>query len=335
MDRRRDITFALFLALLLYVAWVLRHALLLIYVAMILAIVLTPAADQLRRWRIGKWQPGRGVGVLLLAAICAAAITLFVFFAAPMLSAQARVFAAQWPQRSRELAERLHALPFAEKLDVQETIRSSLAGVFSIFSNVGSAAAAGVMLLIMTGYFIVEGERAFRWFASFFSRERSERLVSALSRAEHRISRWIFGQLLLMLILGATDALVYGILGINFFFALAVFAGLMNFIPVIGPVIGLVPAAIVAATQSTGKLIAVLIFYGIYQQVDNSYITPRVMRATVNISPLAVVVALVIGAELGGIMGAFVAVPTAALVEVLVEEYLINRETLLRPRSAA
>jgi predicted PurR-regulated permease PerM len=335
MDRRSDIAFALFLGLLLYVAWVLRHALLLIYVAMILAIVLTPAADTLRQWRIGRWQPSRGVGVLILAAICAAAVTLFAFFAAPLLMAQARVLAAEWPQRSRELAERLHALPFAEKLDVQAAIRQSLSSVMNIFSNVGSAVAAGIMLLIMTAYFIVEGERAFRWFVSFFSPRKAERLVSALGRAEHRISRWIFGQLLLMLILGVVDAVVYGALGINFFLALAAFAGLMNFIPVIGPIIGLIPAAMVAATQSTGKLIAVLIFYGVYQQLDNSYITPRVMRATVNISPLAVVVALVIGAELGGILGAFVAVPTAALVEVLVEEYLINREAVIRPRSAA
>lgn len=335
MDRRSDITFALFLGLLLYVAWVLRHALLLIYVAMILAIVLTPAVDRLRQWRIGNWQPSRGIGVLILLALVAAGVTLFIFFAAPPLMDQARVLAAEWPQRSRELAERLHAMPFTEKLDVQAWIRQSLASVMNIFSNVSSAVAAGIMLLIMTAYFIVEGERAFRWFVSLFSPMKAERLVSALGRAEHRISRWIFGQLLLMLILGVVDAVAYGLMGINFFFALAVFAGLMNFIPVIGPLIGLIPAALVAATQSAGKLIAVLIFYGIYQQIDNSYITPRVMRATVNISPLAVVIALVIGAELGGILGAFVAVPTAALVEVLVEEYLINREALIRPRSVA
>jgi predicted PurR-regulated permease PerM len=335
MDRRSDITFALFLGLLLYVAWVLRHALLLIYVAMILAIVLTPAVDWLRQWHIGKWQPSRGVGVLLLAAAIAAGVALFFFFAAPPLTEQAHVLAAEWPQRSRELAERLHALPFTEKLDVQATIRQSLSGVINVFSNVGSAAAAGIMLLILTAYFIVEGERAFRWFVSLFSPGHAERLVTALGRAEHRISRWIFGQLLLMLILAVVDAIAYGLMGINFFFALAVFAGLMNFIPVIGPMIGLIPAAIVAATQSIGKLIAVLIFYGVYQQIDNSYITPRVMRATVNINPLAVVIALVIGAELGGILGAFVAVPTAALVEVLVEEYLINRDALIRPRNAA
>ncbi|HKD90498.1 MAG TPA: AI-2E family transporter [Terriglobales bacterium] len=334
-NHRSDIAFALFLGVLLYIAWVLRHALLLIYVAMILAIVLTPAVDWLTQWHIGRWQPKRGVGVVLLLVLCAAGATLFVFFAAPPLTVQARVLAQQWPQRSRELAERLHALPFAEKLDVQATIRQSLSSVMSLFSNVGSAVAALIMLVILSAYFIVDGERAFRWFVSFFSPGKAERLVSALGRAEHRISRWIFGQLLLMLILGVVDAVVYGIMGINFFLALSMFAGLMNFIPVVGPMIGLIPAALVAATQSTGKLIAVLAFYGIYQQLDNSYITPRVMRATVNISPLAVVVALIIGAELGGILGAFVAVPTAALVEVLVQEYVINHQAHVRPRSVA
>jgi predicted PurR-regulated permease PerM len=127
-----------------------------------------------------------------------------------------------------------------------------------------------------------------------------------------------------MLILACADAVVYGIMGIEFFYVLAVFAGLANFIPIIGPIIGLIPAALVAATQSVPKLIGVLIFYGIYQQVDNSYLTPRVMRATVDISPLAVVVALIVGAELAGVLGALVAVPTAALVEVLAQEYLVK-----------
>jgi len=96
-------------------------------------------------------------------------------------------------------------------------------------------------------------------------------------------------------------------------------------VPVIGPLIGLVPAVLVAGTQSGAKLMAVLLFYGVYQQIDNSYITPRVMRATVQITPVAVIVALIIGAELGGILGALVAIPTAVLVEVLIEEYVVAR----------
>src|SRR5579885_2417744 len=125
MNRRADITYALFLGLLLYVAWVLRHALLLIYVAMILAIVLAPAVETLTQWHIGRWQPSRGVGVLLLLLIGGAVGALFVFFVAPPLLAQAHVLAVEWPQRSRELAERLHAMPFTEKIDVQATIRQS------------------------------------------------------------------------------------------------------------------------------------------------------------------------------------------------------------------
>ena len=196
-------------------------------------------------------------------------------------------------------------------------------------SGIGAAAVAVATLVILTAYFIVDGTRAFRWFISLWSPPHVDRLTATLSHAEERISRWIFGQLLLLLILATADLIVYGTIGVNYFFVLAVFAGAMNFIPVIGPLIGLVPAVIVAATQSATTLIIVLAFYGIYQQVDNSYITPRVMRATVDISPLAVVIALVIGAELAGILGAFVAVPTAALIEVLMREYLVKEHARL------
>ena len=114
--------------------------------------------------------------------------------------------------------------------------------------------------------------------------DQASRFGATLKVAEERVSRWITGQLLLMLFVGSADAIAYGIMGIHYFLALSVFAGLMNIVPMIGPLIGLMPAVVVAATQSPGKLIAVLAFYGIYQQIDNSFITPRVMRASVRIS---------------------------------------------------
>src|SRR5207248_8146457 len=106
--------------------------------------------------------------------------------------------------------------------------------LLNTFSGSGAAGVAVATLVILTAYFIVDGSRAFRWFVSLWSPPHVDRLTATLSQAEERISRWIFGQLLLMFILATADLIVYGAVGINYFYVLAVFAGAMNFIPIIG-----------------------------------------------------------------------------------------------------
>jgi predicted PurR-regulated permease PerM len=325
---RADFVFAITVAALLAIAYALRHALLIIYVAVILAIVLAPAVDRLRRWRLGSWQPGRGTGVLLLLLLLAGVVAAFSSWLIPQLTAQARTLAADWPSRLAAVAATLHRFPGGAGIhaaDLQESSAAIAGSLNGLLSDFTASLRTIMVLALLTAYFIVDGERAFRWLTGRLRPSVGHRLVATLGRAEVRISRWIFGQMLLMLFIAMADLIVYGLAGIHYFVFLALLAGLLNIIPIVGPLLGLLPAAIVAGTQSPGKLIAVLLFYGIYQQIDNSYITPRVMRATVDVSPIAVIVALIVGAELAGIMGALVAVPTAALVEILLEEYVVQK----------
>lgn len=105
--------------------------------------------------------------------------------------------------------------------------------------------------------------------------------------------------------------------------ALSVFAGLANIVPIIGPVMSVILAGIVAAFDSWWKLLGVVIFYFVYQQVENAFLTPRIMKSTLNLPPLAVIIALSLGGALAGVLG----VPTAALVTVILDEYVVRKET--------
>jgi predicted PurR-regulated permease PerM len=128
-----------------------------------------------------------------------------------------------------------------------------------------------------------------------------------------------------MLILGSATALVFGLLGVRYFYALAVFAGIANFVPVLGPIATVVLAAAVAALDSWTKVLGVFIFYLIYQQVENAYLTPRIMKEAVDLPGIAVIIALTIGGEMAGLLGAIVAVPTAALVATILNEYVVRQ----------
>lgn len=139
------------------------------------------------------------------------------------------------------------------------------------------------------------------------------------------MQRWLYGQLALMLILGSASAVVFGFLGIRYFYALAVFAGVANFVPILGPIATVLVAGVVAALDSWTKVLGVVIFYAVYQQVENAYLTPKIMRKAVDLPGVAVIVALTIGGELAGLLGAIVAVPTAALTATVLNEYLAQR----------
>jgi predicted PurR-regulated permease PerM len=105
-----------------------------------------------------------------------------------------------------------------------------------------------------------------------------------------------------------------------------VLTGLLNIIPVLGAAVCVVLALLVAAIDSWGRVLGVAIFYLVYLQVENSYLTPRIMKNRVDLPGLAILVALVLGSALEGVVGALVSVPTAVLVAVLLDEYLVSKD---------
>jgi predicted PurR-regulated permease PerM len=182
------------------------------------------------------------------------------------------------------------------------------------------------MGLILTVYFTLEGDIAYRWAMSFFPIAYRPRLDSALRRAEVRMGKWLLGQGALMLILGVCSTVTYVVLGVRYAYALGFLTGLLNIIPVVGAAICIVLALLVAAIDSWGRVLGVAIFYLIYINVENSILTPRIMKSSVDLPGLAILVGLLFGSALAGVVGALVSVPTAVLVAVLIDEYLLYKQ---------
>jgi predicted PurR-regulated permease PerM len=151
-----------------------------------------------------------------------------------------------------------------------------------------------------------------------------------LEKAEMRMSKWLLGQGLVMLILGVCSTIVFGLLHVRYFFLLGVLMGLMNIVPIAGGVVTILLAGSVAALDSWTKMALVFLFYFIYVNIENAYLTPRIMRSSVNLMGLTVIIALLAGVDLAGLAGALVAVPTAALIAVLMEEYMVNNDANYR-----
>ena len=129
-----------------------------------------------------------------------------------------------------------------------------------------------------------------------------------------------------MLILGICSTIVFLFLKIRYAYALGVLMGVFNIIPVAGAMFSMVIVLIVASIDSGGRAIGALIFYALWAQAENSLLIPKIMKSSVDLAGLAVLIALLLGAAMAGIAGALVSVPTAVLVAVLLDEYMVNRE---------
>lgn len=324
---RGDIVFFFALAVLLYVAYRVRGVLLITYVSLIFAIVLGPAIQRIMSVRIGGWQPGRAAAVLILLVGLAAVLALFFTFAIPPIFRDLKALAAEWPHKVQALTDKIRSLPFMGGFDAAQ-LRSYAGNALGGALGFAAGFAGGILSffsgLILMVYFILDGERAFRWFLSMVPAQHRTRLEFTMRRSDLRVRNWLVGQAALMVILGVLSAIVYGLLGLKYFYALAVITGLANIVPIIGPIISVSIAAVVALVDSPIKMLGVFAFYFAYQQLENAYLSPRIMRASVDLPALAVVFALALGGELAGILGALMAVPTAAIVAVFVEEYLVR-----------
>lgn len=325
---RSDIVFAFICLAAMYFVLKAIDVLLLIYVSALFAVVISPAIRFIRRLKIGNWRPGRGLAIGVLLITLLTAVVLFALFALPPMINDAHDLAANWPARMADLTKRLHGVPFLENFDrskLEGFAAGALGGAFGFLGTFAVGIFGVFSCFILTAYFILDGERAFHYAITLFPLDSQERLERTMIRAENRMRHWLIGQLMLMSLLAVTSGIVFWLIGLKYFYVLAVFAGMVNIVPIVGPITAATVASLVALFDSPTKLLFVLLFFIIYPQMETAFLTPRVMRTTVDLPPLAVIVALIIGGTLAGVVGALVAVPTAALCAVLIDEYLVQR----------
>ena len=330
---RGYILFTFAVALALALAWRLRLVLELVYVSALFAVVLTPIVQRIERIKIRKHSPSKPVAIVALVFSVFAALTLFFFVGLPPVAHDVKNFANDLPPRIPSIIAKLKHLPMADKLGVDSLAAKSEAALAATAQYIFATAPRwlGHFLDLITAfvlciYFMLEGDSVYYYLLSFIPTESRERLAKTLVIAEGRMSSWLIGQLALMLILGVCSTVVFGILHVKYFVLLGVLMGLLNIIPIAGGLVTIVLAAGVAATDSWSKMAGVLIFYVIYLQIENGFLTPRIMKSRVNLLGLTVIVALLVGSALAGIVGALVAIPTAALIAVIMDEYVVQKD---------
>jgi predicted PurR-regulated permease PerM len=333
-----SISMAALAVLVLWCAFLVRDVLLLVYVSGLLAIGFSPVVRLIERQKIlpiGTKRFPRWLAILVLYLILIGILTGIGFMIYQPLADQVQQFWAAFPdmnERAQEFLVRKGILK--EHVSLTEAVKRAPASGGGEAVGTVLGAVVGVVgglfglltILILSFYILTEADSLQRTMLQLFpSRDRAR--VAAISRdITVKVSAWLGGQLLLGAIIGTTSAVGLWVLGIPFFYVLALISGIGELIPVVGPVLSAIPAIAVAATISINKVLLVVLFFVLQQQFENHVLVPKVMSRQVGVSPVTVIVALLIGGKLLGIVGAILAVPTAAIVQVLFWEVIAARE---------
>ena len=328
-----------------------HHVLFTLFIAIILGTVVRPLLTRLVNKGLSQT-----VTLLLILAAVLVLLAGFIGLLAPMISAQSDKLAADipryyqvirdWLVNSRNLlVSRLsESLPSAlggqaETANTEADVLKSAGQALGYLSTISKVLFMAITITALTGHWAVSGQRLVQ--SMLISLPQASRLkASALvSDIEGKVSGYLGGQGLLCLAIGVLAFAAYALIGLPNAMVLAIIAGLMEAVPMIGPLLGAIPAAVIALTISPIMLIWVVVATVVIQQLENNLLVPRVMKKAVGVNPFVSLLSIATFSALYGIGGALMAIPLAAIIQLVLENFVFNKEpddtTLSENRGAA
>jgi len=321
-------------AITLRLLWISRHVLSWVFIALFLALALNPAVDWLERKYRGR--RGLATGTVLIATLLVIAAIGALFI--PTLVDQVSGFAKKVPDYLNDLTKGKGRLGFLEtKYHLVDKARDALheGGAKKLFGLTGTAVAitksvisaivATVTIVFMAFFMLLEGPT---WVERIFGlmRPDSQKRWRGVAHDIYRtVGGYVTGNLLISLIAGVSTSIVLKIMGVPFWVALGLIVAILDLIPLAGATIAGIIISAVAFLHSIPAGIVVVVFFIVYQQIENHLLQPIVYGRTVQLSPLAVLIAVLIGAELAGVLGALAAIPVAGALQVILVDFLRSR----------
>jgi len=311
-----------------------RDVVLLVFLAILLGAALEPLVAVIRGWT-GR---GRGLSILIVYAVFFAAVVGVAVFIVPAALVQLGAALAKLPSfleqvrawgsnlRPSALGEGIGALVDAVKAPFATSAPPDPDSVLTASLLVGQVAGALITLLFLVFFWLTERPRLQRYALAFIPADRRAGVRDGWNQVEARLGQWARGQLVLMAAIGIGTGIAYSLLGLPAALLLGLIAALTEVIPIVGPLIGAVPAVLVATTISPQTVVLTLGIYLILQLIEGNILVPMIMRNSVGLSPFLVLVSLLVGSTVGGPLGAIVAIPLVAGVTVVLGR-LQDRDT--------
>ncbi len=318
---------AILFVLVLWLLWFLRDIVAMLLVSIMLASLIDPLADWLEKNRIP-----RGLAVLGVYTVIGAVASLVLVLLIPVLITQSTQLVSKLGVFSEDFTTSFVQIQsFSEShglsknvqdafANAQQAISSSFSSIFSTVTGFVGSVAAMLIVFVLTYYMVAEEDGLRKCLKNLAPVEYQPYISQLLARMQKKIGAWLRGQLILGLVVGVAIYIGLKILGVEYALLLALIAGLFEIIPYAGPVLSLIPTAIIGFAQSPVLGIGVVILYLIVQQVENHVLVPKIMQKVTGLNPVFSILALLIGVKVAGFIGAVLAIPIATMIAVATED---------------
>lgn len=311
------------------IAYVSRSVLLAALLAIIVSAALDPFVTYLERKRIP-----RIIGTLAIYIIAVFIIALIMYIVVPIFLVQLNSFIVNSQETVGSLvsATGINTSIFDTITGAINQFTANLLGGKTSLVGILSQLLGGVLLtmivFVISFYLTIARDGVERFFMTVLPLKHQPKVLGIYERVRHKISFWFAGQLFLSLVVGVAVFIGLEILGVKYAFIIAILAGILELVPYVGPIFSGSLATLVALTQSTSLGIYTLILFVVILQTENHALVPLVNRYTTNLNPVVVILALLIGGEAFGIIGAIISVPVAVLFQEILNSRSVSHSSV-------
>lgn len=299
----------------LWLTYLILDILLVVFVAIILMSALAPFVNFFIRLRVPK-----GVSIALAYIIILACVGGILVVVLPPLVEQSTRLISTAPALITQQLGFFNIDRSIVQSELTNLSKNLLSFSFVLFNN----AITMIFLLVMSFYMLLERENLEKRAAELFI-HREVRVRRLILQIEEKLGAWVRGQIVLSLLIGVSAYIGLSLLNVPYALPLAILSGILEVVPVIGPILASLPAILLALNVSPVLGIGVAAMFFVIQQLESHVIVPQVMKRAVGLNPLAVILAIAIGGRLLGITGAFLAVPITVVIQILVTDVLEDK----------
>jgi len=306
--------------------YLVRDILAILFISLLFASALTPWITTMEQHRIP-----RRLGILLIYLSIVSIISLSIILIVPPIIEQYNELVAVFPQYADGILQfvRQHSGQF----DLVDRLKTSIANIqsnalefagtiFSKIFDVISGIVALVVVFVVTFYMVAEEGVIRKAIHSLAPPKYHASIDELIIKIQRKIGLWLRGQFILSLIIFILSFIGLSVLGVKYALILALFAGLTEFVPILGPILGSIPAIFVAFNQAPLLALFVILLYLLIQRMENDFLVPTIMQRTVGVNPLVSIIALLIGGKLAGIVGVLLAIPVVTVIGVLIDFFM-------------
>jgi len=311
-----------------YIIYLVRDILIWIAFALIISVLFNPAIDFLRRLRVP-----RVISVIFIYVAIFGILGLIIYWTAPMFISEIRQFSQLFPQYFEKISPPLRGLGI-EAFESMESFNQSLqlllqkasSDIFNALALVFGSLGSTIFILAISLFLSLEEKGVERVISLFSPKNYEEQVLNIWRRSQIKVSGWFGARVLTCLFVGLATLVSLLLFKVKYAFSLSLLAGILDFIPLLGPTVAGFIIFVFVALNSWLKAIFVLIVFILIQQIEGNILSPILTKKFVGLPPVLVLIALTVGGKLLGILGAILAIPLTGVIYEFLKDFLTKRK---------